>query len=129
TLPLLQVAADAGFDVVLANKRPVTAPLGQFAALEAALNRHGGRLRYEATVGAGLPLVIAVRQLIETGDRITTLEGSLSGTLAFVLSAIETGMPFSEAIAEAVRLGMTEPDPRDDLDGMDVARKTLILAR
>lgn len=129
TMPLLRLAADAGFDLVLANKRPITSPLKEFAALEAALTRHGGRLRYEATVGAGLPLVIAVRQLIETGDRITELEGSLSGTLGFVLAAIETGVPFSQAIKQAVELGMTEPDPREDLSGMDVARKTLILAR
>ncbi len=129
TMPLLHVAAEAAFDIVLANKRPMTAPLGSFAELEAKLARHGGRLRYEATVGAGLPLAMAVRQLIETGDRITELEGSLSGTLALVLSAIETGMPFSEAVQQAVTNGMTEPDPREDLSGMDVARKTLILAR
>lgn len=129
TIALLQMAADAGFDTVLANKRPMTAPLDQFAEFESSLTRHGGRLRYEATVGAGLPLIAAVRQLIETGDRITSLEGSLSGTLGFVLSAIESGVDFSEAIHEAMRLGMTEPDPRDDLSGADVARKTLILAR
>src|SRR5690606_13879931 len=64
-----------------------------------------------------------------TGDRVTTLEGSLSGTLAFVLSALESGAAFSEAVHEAIRLGMTEPDPRDDLSGIDVARKALILAR
>lgn len=129
TIGLLQMAADAGFDIVLANKRPMTAPLEEFAALETSMAHHGGRLRYEATVGAGLPLIVAVRQLIETGDRITSLEGSLSGTLGFVLSAIESGVPFSEAIHEAMRQGMTEPDPRDDLSGADVGRKTLILAR
>ena len=129
TTGLLTRAAEAGFDLVLANKRPVTAPLSQFAALESALLRHGGRLRHEATVGAGLPVVIAVRQLIETGDRITQLEGSLSGTLGTVLSALDDGTPFSEAVRSAITLGMTEPDPRDDLSGVDVARKTLILAR
>lgn len=129
TVALLNRAAEAGFDLILANKRPVTAPLVSYNALEASLARHGGRLRHEATVGAGLPLVIAVRQLIETGDRITQLEGSLSGTLGMVLSALDDGTPFSEAVHQAVRLGMTEPDPRDDLSGIDVARKTLILAR
>lgn len=129
TMPLLSVAAESGFDLVLANKRPMTAPLAAFTALEATLAKHGGRLRYEATVGAGLPTVIAVRQLIETGDRVTTLEGSLSGTLAFVLSTLESGATFSDAVHEAIRLGMTEPDPRDDLSGIDVARKALILAR
>jgi homoserine dehydrogenase len=129
TVGLLTRAADAGFDLVLANKRPVTAPLSAFGALEASLARHGGRLRHEATVGAGLPLVIAVRQLIETGDRITQLEGCLSGTLGTVLTALDQGTPFSAAVRGAMERGMTEPDPRDDLSGTDVARKTLILSR
>jgi aspartokinase/homoserine dehydrogenase 1 len=129
TIELLTRAAEAGSDLVLANKRPLTAPWPRHAALLAALARHGGRLRSEATVGAGLPVVLAVRQLIETGDRITRLEGALSGTIAHVLSALDEGIPFSEAVVEAKRAGMTEPDPRDDLAGVDVARKALILAR
>src|SRR5690606_21019532 len=80
TTRLLVAAAEGGCDLVLANKRPVTAPLPELAALDTALSRHGGRLRQEATVGAGLPVVLAVRQLIETGDRVTRLEGVLSGT-------------------------------------------------
>jgi aspartokinase/homoserine dehydrogenase 1 len=129
TIGLLTRAAEAGFDLVLANKRPVTAPIAAFSTLEAALARSGGRLRHEATVGAGLPVVIAVRQLIDTGDRVTQLEGCLSGTLGSVLTALETGTPFSAAVHDAMQRGMTEPDPRDDLSGTDVARKTLILAR
>jgi aspartokinase/homoserine dehydrogenase 1 len=129
TMALLTRAAESGFDLVLANKRPVTAPLAMFTALEATLARHGGRLRQEATVGAGLPLVIAVRQLIDTGDRVTQLEGCLSGTLGTVLTALDHGTPFSAAVRDAMQRGMTEPDPRDDLSGTDVARKTLILAR
>src|SRR5690606_25628735 len=103
--------------------------LKQLATLEAALTRYGGRLRHEATVGAGLPVVLAVRQLIDTGDRVTRLEGALSGTLGMVLTALDDGVPFSEAVREAMRLGMTEPDPRDDLAGTDVGRKALILSR
>ena len=129
TIGLLTRAAEAGFDLVLANKRPLTSPLAGFTALETSLTRHGGRLRHEATVGAGLPVVIAVRQLIDTGDRITQLEGCLSGTLGTVLSALEQGTSFSAAVRDAMQRGMTEPDPRDDLSGVDVARKTLILAR
>jgi aspartokinase/homoserine dehydrogenase 1 len=129
TIASLTDAAANGADIVLANKRPLTAPWSRYAALEAALGRHGGRLRSEATVGAGLPVVLAVRQLLETGDRVLRLEGVLSGTLAAVLSALDDDVPFSEALHAARRAGMTEPDPRDDLEGVDVARKALILAR
>lgn len=129
TIGLLTTAARAGYDLVLANKRPLAAPWPAFTALESALAAHNGRLRHEATVGAGLPVVLAVRQLIDTGDRVTRLEGVLSGTLGTVLSALDAGTPFSEAVREAHRAGMTEPDPRDDLSGVDVARKALILTR
>lgn len=126
---LLTDLADSGFDIVLANKRPLTGSQGEWQRLAAALARHGGRLRHEATVGAGLPVVLAVDQLIRTGDRISRLEGCLSGTLGVVLSALESGTPFSEAVRSAREEGMTEPDPREDLGGVDVARKALILAR
>jgi homoserine dehydrogenase len=126
---LLEHLADSGFDVVLANKRPLTGDHADWVGLRQALDRHGGRLRHEATVGAGLPLVLAVDQLINTGDRITRLEGCLSGTLGVVLSALDRGSAFSEAVTAARDAGMTEPDPREDLGGTDVARKALILAR
>ncbi|HET9065404.1 MAG TPA: aspartate kinase [Gemmatimonadales bacterium] len=126
---LLTMVARAGFDVVLANKRPVAGPWTEYRALRDALAAHGGRLRHEATVGAGLPLVLAVDQLLRTGDRVHRLEGVLSGTLAAVLTSLEDGVPFSEAVLAAESAGMTEPDPRDDLHGTDVARKALILAR
>jgi bifunctional aspartokinase / homoserine dehydrogenase 1 len=129
TLPLLHAAADSGFDLVLANKKPLTADTARVATLHEVLAHHGGRLRHEATVGAGLPTVLAVRQLLDTGDRVRRLEGCLSGTLGLVLSALEDGVPFSAAVHDAMARGVTEPDPRDDLSGMDVARKALILAR
>ncbi len=125
TGPLLADLARSGFAVVLANKRPLAGDLAGYRSLVDAASE----LRYEATVGAGLPTVIAVRQLIESGDRITSLEGALSGTLGLVLTAIEDGIPLSEAVRDAHSRGYTEPDPRDDLSGMDVARKALILAR
>ncbi len=126
---LLRTAADAGFDLVLANKKPLAAPWREYRDLLDRLATHGGRLRHEATVGAGLPLILAVRQLIDTGDTIRRLEGALSGTLGAVLGALDEDVPFSHAVQRAIEAGMTEPDPRDDLSGMDVARKALILDR
>ncbi len=129
TIALHHAAARAGFDIVLANKRPVSAPYDEYRELLNLLETHGGRLRHEATVGAGLPVILAVRQLIETGDKVRRLEGVLSGTLASVLSALDGEASFAETVRRARRSGMTEPDPRDDLSGMDVARKALILDR
>jgi homoserine dehydrogenase len=86
-------------------------------------------IKYEATVGAGLPIIDTYDKLVETGDRVLKIEGTVSGTLMYVVSAVSSGTPFSQAVREAVELGYAEPDPRDDLSGRDVARKGLILAR
>ncbi|MEO5798561.1 MAG: aspartate kinase [Gemmatimonadales bacterium] len=129
TAALLTVAAEAGWDIVLANKKPIAGPWAKTARLRAALAQGGGRLRHEATVGAGTPIILAVEQLIATGDKIRSLEGSLSGTLGVVLSGLDAGEPFSEVVYRAQREGYTEPDPRDDLGGIDVGRKAIILAR
>ena len=86
-------------------------------------------MRYEATVGAGLPIIDTYHKLVETGDRVLRIEGCVSGTLMYVVSAVSAGRPFSQAVREAVELGYAEPDPRDDLSGRDAARKALILAR
>ena len=89
----------------------------------------GRRLRYEATVGAGLPIIDTYRKLTETGDRVLRIHGCVSGTLTYVLSEVTAGRPFSQAVREAMSRGYAEPDPRDDLSGRDAARKGLILAR
>jgi homoserine dehydrogenase len=90
---------------------------------------HGRRILHEATVGAGLPIIDTYHKLVESGDRVDSIEGLLSGTLGYVLSEVSAGVPFSRAVRTAMDKGYTEPDPRDDLSGMDVARKALILAR
>jgi len=124
TLPLLLRAAANGHGVVLANKRPVSAAQSVWDALTA-----NGRLRYEATVGAGLPVLYTLDYLQRTGDTVTAIAGMLSGTLGFLFSRLEVGDSYSGAVGKARSQGYTEPDPRDDLGGMDVARKALILAR
>lgn len=115
---------ERGMSLALANKKPLCEDLSLFQALVAER-----RTRYEATVGAGLPIVVTTNLLRDTGDQVQRIEGCLSGTLGFLLSSIEQGQPYSAAVREAKALGWTEPDPRDDLGGVDVARKALILAR
>ncbi len=126
---LLLGAVGTGFDVVLANKKPLAGGWKGYAALMAATATGGRRLRYEATVGAGLPILDTYQKLIETGDRVRRIEGCVSGTLMHVLSEISAGRPFSTAVRQAVERGYAEPDPREDLSGRDAARKGLILAR
>ncbi|MCA0377768.1 MAG: bifunctional aspartate kinase/homoserine dehydrogenase I [Gemmatimonadetes bacterium] len=129
TLPAIKRAVQAGMHIVMANKRPLTASRVEVEALRASADAAGVRLLHETTVGAGLPVMDSYAKLVETGDRVLRIEGSTSGTLGFLLTEIGRGQPFSVALREAMRLGYTEPDPRDDLSGMDVARKALILAR
>jgi aspartokinase/homoserine dehydrogenase 1 len=127
--PLLRQAFSAGMDVVLANKRPISGPRVETTALATAAERTGRRLLTEATVGAGLPIFDTHRKLVESGDRVLKIEGCLSGTLGFVLTEVDRGRAFSAAVRKAMELGYTEPDPRDDLSGVDVGRKALILGR
>ncbi len=122
-------ALGLGADVVTANKKPLAGPLAHFERLQALGVEHGRLLKAEATVGAGLPVVDTLEMLLATGDRLRAAEGVLSGTLAFVMMRLEEGVAFSAAVAEAVQLGYTEPDPVADLSGADVARKALILGR
>jgi aspartokinase/homoserine dehydrogenase 1 len=126
---LLCAALAQGFELVLANKRPLAGPRRQYERLWAAAAAAGRRVRYEATVGAGLPIIDTYLKLAETGDRVLHVEGCVSGTLMYIASAVSEGRPFSEAVREAVELGYAEPDPREDLSGRDAARKALILAR
>ena len=120
---LLQ-ASELGYGLVLANKRPLVTSLDVFHTL--LRNR---RLRHEATVGAGLPVIYTIHYLLDAGDDITAVEGCLSGTMGYLCAQMELGTAFSLALARARSLRYTEPDPREDLGGVDVARKALILAR
>lgn len=129
TSPILHAAVERGFDVVLANKRPLAGSWESYTRLLDAAAAAGRTVRFEATVGAGLPVIDTHKKLAETGDRVRRVEGCVSGTLMFVLSAVCAGRRFSDAVREAVALGYAEPDPRDDLSGQDAARKGLILAR
>ncbi|HEV8630835.1 MAG TPA: bifunctional aspartate kinase/homoserine dehydrogenase I [Thermoanaerobaculia bacterium] len=129
TAPLLQEALEQGFHVVLANKKPLSVPQVEFDRLLQTARERGLALRYEATAGAGLPVLDTLAKLQESGDRVETILGCFSGTLGFLMTALEDGRRFSAAVREAWQRGYTEPDPREDLSGRDVARKALILAR
>jgi aspartokinase/homoserine dehydrogenase 1 len=129
TAPLLAAALEAGMRLALANKRPLSGPRREAAELLALARALGRDLRFEATVGAGLPVMDTYRKLLESGDRIERIEGCFSGTLGFLLTEVSRGKRFSETLRAAMAAGFTEPDPRDDLSGLDVARKALILGR
>jgi aspartokinase/homoserine dehydrogenase 1 len=121
--------ADHGFHIATANKKLASGPLPRLQKVEAALQRKGLSFRNETNVGAGLPVLSTLRDLRAGGDRVQRVEGILSGSLSFLCGLLEEGVPFSHAVKEAKLLGFTEPDPRDDLSGLDVARKVLILHR
>eukprot|EP00908_Phaeocystis_cordata_P010163 Transcript_21003.p1 GENE.Transcript_21003~~Transcript_21003.p1 ORF type:complete len:407 (-),score=156.82 Transcript_21003:893-2113(-) len=128
TIPALLAAAAGGGRVVSANKKPFSSAYTTFEQL---VRRPAApaTIRFEATVGAGLPVIAAVQRTLGAADPISAISGSFSGTLGYVMSGLQEGRPFSEVVGTAKGLGYTEPDPRDDLGGVDVARKALILAR
>ena len=119
----------AGVHVVTPSKLAGSGDGARLRRLHTLAAAHGAELRDETTVGAGLPVVGTIRDLVRTGDRVRRVRAVLSGTLGFVFSAVECGTPFSRAVAQAVAQGYAEPDPRLDLSGEDVARKAVILAR
>ncbi len=115
----------SGVHVVTPNKHCGSGPLARHDAVRAG----PGRFRYEATVGAGLPIITTLRDLVDTGDEVRAIEGIFSGTLAYLFNRYDGTMSFGDLVRKARELGYTEPDPRDDLSGLDVARKLVILAR
>jgi len=126
---LLEQAATHGMDVVLANKKPLAAPRARAERLMKTAAARGRRVLHEATVGAGLPVIDTYHKLVDAGDRVLEIQGCPSGTLGYLFGELSRGRAFSESLRDAMALGYTEPDPRDDLSGMDVARKALILGR
>jgi aspartokinase/homoserine dehydrogenase 1 len=123
--PLLE----RGIGIVTPNKIAMSGPLTIRDALLSSAREHDVPLLYETTVGAALPLLRTIRDLVATGDRVLSINGVLSGTLSYILGRLHAGVPFSAAVCEAFEGGLTEPDPTIDLSGTDVARKLLILIR
>ena len=119
----------AGIHIATPNKKANSGPLELYTRVQAARRAGASHYLYEAAVGAGLPIITTLRDLRETGDEIVRVEGIFSGTLAYLFNVWDGSQPFSAIVRDAKAKGFTEPDPRDDLSGMDVARKLVILGR
>lgn len=123
--------AAEGFDIVSSNKKANIAPYADYSYLRDTLQRHRRSYRYETNVGAGLPLIDNLKLLHLSGERITRIHGLFSGSLSYIFNRLteEPERSLRSIVEESARLGLTEPDPREDLSGEDVARKVLILVR
>lgn len=120
---------EAGFHVVAANKKANTKSYVYYEQLRETALQNRRKFLYDTNVGAGLPVIENLKNLILAGDELKKFNGILSGSLSFIFGELDEGKAFSEVTLQALEKGFTEPDPRDDLSGMDVARKLLILAR
>jgi len=119
----------SGFNIVAANKKANTSGHDYYLDMREAAARNFRKFLYETNVAAGLPFIDTLQGLMRSGDELRTFEGILSGSLSMIFGMLQDGVELSQAVAKAMELGFTEPDPRDDLSGMDVARKLLIIAR
>jgi aspartokinase/homoserine dehydrogenase 1 len=126
---LFMRALSRGVHVVSANKKPLTIPFERYRELLSEARHRHRALHYETTVGASLPVIETLKNILRTGDVVYRIEGALSGTLGYLTNEAMAGVPLSRAVERAVELGYAEPTPQDDLSGADVARKGLILAR
>jgi aspartokinase/homoserine dehydrogenase 1 len=120
---------ERGIHIITPNKKAFSGPFGNYVALRESASHGNSHCFYETTVGAALPIITTLRDLIDTGDEVHLVQGIFSGTLAYLFNVYDGTTPFSEIVRTARTSGYTEPDPRDDLSGMDVARKLTILAR
>lgn len=120
---------EANISIVTPNKKANSGNFEKYQLLRSVALKRGVKFFYETNVGAGLPVINTLNDLLLSGDRVISIEGVLSGTLNYIFSSFSEGRKFSDVVREAKAKGYTEPDPRDDLSGMDVARKILILSR
>ena len=118
-----------GIHVITPNKKALSDSYTYYKALMSDSREGSAHYLYETTVGAALPVITTLRDLVDTGDTVHSIEGIFSGTLAYLFNVYDGSVPFSEIVRTAKGSGYTEPDPREDLSGMDVARKLTILAR
>ncbi|NHB92359.1 bifunctional aspartate kinase/homoserine dehydrogenase I [Photorhabdus cinerea] len=118
-----------GFNVVTPNKKANTASMAYYHQIRKAAEKSKRKFLYDTNVGAGLPVIENLQNLLNAGDELVQFNGILSGSLSFIFGMLDEGILLSQATLLAKEKGYTEPDPRDDLSGMDVARKLLILAR
>lgn len=126
---LYEKILDANIAIVTPNKKANSGSLETYKKLKKTARQRGVRFLYETNVGAGLPVINTLNDLLISGDKVIRIEAVLSGTLNFIFSSFNGDKAFSEIVREAKEKGFTEPDPRDDLSGTDVARKILILSR
>jgi bifunctional aspartokinase / homoserine dehydrogenase 1 len=120
---------ERGIHIITPNKKANTGTMEFYRALRSISRGRNRHYLYETTVGAGLPVISTLRDLVQTGDEVFEIEGVLSGTLSYIFNTFDGTKPFSEIVRDAHRKGYTEPDPREDLSGVDVGRKLVILAR
>ncbi len=128
-IPFYEPILSNSISIVTPSKLANSGPYERYRKLRKAAVKHGVKFMYETNVGAGLPVINPLKDLKISGDRIIKIEGILSGTLSYIFNNFKQGTSFAEVVKEAKAKGFTEPDPREDLNGMDVARKILILAR
>ena len=126
---MYEAVLDSNISIVTPNKKANSGSLQKYHHLKGISFKRGVRFLYETNVGAGLPVINTLNDLVLSGDKVIRIEAVLSGTLNFIFSSFAQGKSFSQIVRDAKEMGYTEPDPRDDLNGMDVARKVLILAR
>jgi aspartokinase/homoserine dehydrogenase 1 len=119
----------AGISVVTPNKVANSENYEVYKSIRDAAIKGNAEFRYETNVGAALPIIETLRDLINNGDELIQIEGVLSGTLSYIFNSLKEGKKFSDVVKDAKARGFTEPDPRDDLSGLDIARKLLILIR
>ena len=120
---------NAGMSIATPNKRANSMDIKFYHELRRTANKMHRRFLYETNVGAGLPIIDTLQNLYKSGDKLMSFNGIMSGSLSYIFGKLDEGVKFSQAVKEAKELHYTEPDPRDDLEGKDVARKALIIAR